>query len=253
MAIGTFQNFYPQHGREYEYILHNNCSQEFANYLTGRPQDFKKDWLGGGGKLSVLVQLVVNCLLENTSEYVKAAASTTPLLSLLISFGSPSVYMERVFDFRQPERMLQRSLGRYRLHKPDTAFKQWVLTAMQYIVALGALGVGTVYSWWSNTIFAPLVWTILSIPIHLAEEKSLYITWSWLLSTATAIHILFGSLVLSGLLFIGTCDALVVIFRYVLSVLLCHRYVPEPDEISAIEVVRAEGEIIRYRRGAHKV
>ncbi|TGJ78675.1 hypothetical protein E0Z10_g10095 [Xylaria hypoxylon] len=356
-----FQHFYPQHGDKYEYILHHNCSQEFANYLTGRPQDFQIDWLGGGGQYSVLVQPVVTCLLGNVSEYIKAAASSAqvilgvtppilatlgastdelamlsvvgrrPLLALLISFGNPSVYMERVFDFRQPEKMLQRSRGRYRPYRPDTTFKRWVLAAMQYCIALGAaanvaalswqLGVGTVCSWWSETVFSLLVWTVLSIPIHMAgtfalrlrmrriysdedkeinigcrqwlwllpkrlhgfwksewvpavcqdeirtisfEEEKIYVAWSWLLSTATIIHILFGSLVLSGLLFIGPRDALLVIFRYVVSVLVCRilvtfelagmrqRYVPEPEQRTSTEVVQMEDKDVRYRRGTRE-
>ncbi|KAI1741106.1 hypothetical protein F4680DRAFT_417241 [Xylaria scruposa] len=356
-----FQHFYSQHGEKYEYILHHNCSQQFANYLTGRPQDFEVDWLGGGGKSSVLVEPVVKCLLDNASEYIKAAASSAqvilgvtppllatlgastdelamlsvvgrrPLLSLLISFGNPSVYMERVFDFRQPEKMLQRSRGRYRLYRPDTTLKQWILSALQYAIALGAaaniavlsyqLGVGTVCSWWSDTVFGPLTWTILSIPIHLAgtfairlrvrriysdedkevnmnfgqwlrllpdrlrgywktewvpavaqeevrtksfEEGAIYVAWSWFLSTATVIHILFGSLVLSGLLFIGPQDALLVIFRYVVSVLVCRilvtfelagmraRYVPEPDRAFSMEVVKMDDKNLRHRRSTQE-
>ncbi|KAI0467797.1 hypothetical protein F4859DRAFT_225242 [Xylaria cf. heliscus] len=352
-----FQHFYPQHGDKYEYILHHNCSQEFANYLTGRPQDFEVDWLGGGGPSSVLVEPVVKCLLDNVSEYIKAAASSAqvilgvtppllatlgastdelamlsvvgrrPLLALLISFGNPSVYMERVFDFRQPEKMLQRHQGRYRLFRPDTKFKQYLLAAIQYAIALGAaaniavlswqLGVGTVCSWWSETVFGPLTWTILSIPIHFGgilairlrvrriysnedkeqeigfyqwfrllparigafwksewvpavaqeevrikpfEENEAYVGWSWFLSTATVIHILFGSLVLSGLLFIGPRDALLVIFRYVLSVLACRiliafelagmrtRYVPEPEKAFSIEVVKMGDKSVRHRQ-----
>ncbi|KAI1113589.1 hypothetical protein F5Y14DRAFT_417689 [Nemania sp. NC0429] len=336
-TTSQFQNFYPQHGDKYEYILHHNCSLQFANYLTGRPLDFTLDWLGGAGEGSVLTQPVVECLLKNISEYIKAASSAAqvilgvtppllatlgasaeelamlnvvgrrPLLALLISVGSPSVYMERVFEFRQPETMLHYSPGQYRPVKPDTMWKQRLFVMIQYLVAIGAaanvvtlswqLGVRTVCSWWSNTVFAPLVWTILCIPIHVAgtfalrlrvrrvysdeekslnirfrkwlrllpkrlhdywesewvpavtgdeirtvhfEEGSVYIAWSWLLSVATVIHILYGSLLLSGLLFIGPRDALLIVFRYVVSVLVCRiliraelagmrsRYVAEP-------------------------
>ncbi|KAI0403499.1 hypothetical protein F4802DRAFT_291394 [Xylaria palmicola] len=352
-----FQHFYPQHGAKYEYILRNNCSQQFANYLTGRPEDFETDWLGGGGKYSVLVQPVVKCLLDNVSEYIKAASSSAqvilgvtppilatlgastdelamlnvvgrrPLLALLISFGNPSVYMDRVFDFRQPEKMLQPSRGRYRLYRPDTAYKQWLLSAFQYALAAGAaanvavlswqLGVGTVCSWWSDTVFGPLTWAVLSIPIHMAgtfairlrlrriysdedkeamgfrqwvrrlptalrgfwksewvpavaqdeirtiafEESELYVAWSWFLSTATIIHILFASLVLSGLLFIGPRDALLVIFRYVVSVLACRalvtfelagmraRYVPEPGQRGSMVTVKGGDGFAKYQPG----
>ncbi|KAJ2998878.1 hypothetical protein NUW58_g182 [Xylaria curta] len=328
-----FQNFYPQHGGKYEYLLQNNCSEEFANYLTGRPQDFEGDWLGGAGANTVLVQPVVTCLLDNVSEYIKAASSSAqvilgvappllatigsstdelamlsvvgrrPLLSLLISFANPSVYMERIFDFRQPEKMLQNSRGRYTPQKPSTAAQHWALVVIQYAVALGAaaniavmswqLGVGTVCSWWSETVFAPLVWTVLSIPIHLAgtfatrlrlrriyrdedkkmnigfglwmqmlptrlyefcwsewvpsvsqdeirvvsfNEERLYVVWSWLLSTATIIHIL-----------------------YVVSVLACRilvtfelagmraSYKAEPEAIE-----EQDDKFARYRRRAYE-
>jgi hypothetical protein len=172
-----FQAFYPQHGPKYEYILHHNCSQQFANYLTGRPQDFEIDWLGGGSPISVLVQPVVTCLLDNVSEYIKAASSSAqvllgvtppilatlgastdelamlnvidrrPLLALLVSFGSPSVYMDRVFDFRQPEKMLQRSRGRYHPYRPGSSFKRWALAALQYAFALGAVANIAVLNW----------------------------------------------------------------------------------------------------------
>ncbi|KAI0970957.1 hypothetical protein F4678DRAFT_462091 [Xylaria arbuscula] len=356
-----FQNFYEEHRYEYEYFLHHNCSQQFANYLTGRPQDFPTDRLGGGGKSSVLVEPVVNCLLENASEYIKAASSSAqvilgvtppilatlgatteelamlsvigrrPFLALLISFGNPSVYMERVFDFRQPGKMLERRRGRYPPYEPETPFRRRVVAAMQYMIVLAAvanvatiswqLGLGTVCAWWSNTIFAPLVWTILSIPIHFAgifavrlrvrriysdedkavdigfgqwlrmlptrlerfwksewapavtqdeiriksfEESKIYVAWSWLLSTATVIHILFGSLVLSGLLFIGPSDALVVIVRYVASVLACrilvtfelsgmrHRYIPDSDHICSVEEVKMGDKTVRYGQGTHE-
>ncbi|KAI1153529.1 hypothetical protein F4825DRAFT_461021 [Nemania diffusa] len=266
-----FQHFYPQHGPKYEYILHHNCSQH---------------------QFSVLVEPVVNCLLNNVSAYIKAANSTaqvilgvTPpllatlgastdelallnvvggrtLLALLISFGNPSVYMKRVFHFRQPEKMLQRSRGRYRAYVPDTTFKRWLVVGLYW-----QLGVWTVCCWWPETAFGPLVWTILSVPIHLAgipqrlsgysrsewapagaqdeirtvpfEEGKLYVAWSWLLSTATGIHILFGSLILSGLLFIGPRNALLVIFRYALAGMRA-RYVLEPDRKGSFEVVKLE-------------
>lgn len=58
-----------------------------------------------------------------------------------------------------------------------------------------------------------------------SPERKIYIAWTWFLSTAIVIHLLFGSLVLSGLLFIGPRDALFVIFRYLVSVLACRAIV----------------------------
>lgn len=96
------------------------------------------------------------------------------------------------------------------------------------------------------------------------EEGKIYVAWSWFLSTSTVIHILFGSLVLSGLLFIGPRDALIVIFRYVVSVLICRilvmfelagirqNYVPEDDRRGSLEVVDIKNKGIKYRRSTHE-
>ncbi|KAI2631597.1 hypothetical protein GGS21DRAFT_491497 [Xylaria nigripes] len=339
-----FQNFYHQHALEYEYILQHNCSQQFANYLTGRPQDFEIDVLGGGGPASVLVQPVIECLLGNISEYIKAASASaqvilglTPpilatlgastdeiamislvgrrhLLALLLSFGNPSVYIERALDFRQPQELLRHAGARCPPYRPTKPFEKFLLAVMQYAIAIAAvvniatlswqLGVGTVCSWWPNTVFAQLTWSALSIPIHLAgllalrlrlhrksnrgdagerngfgpwlrsllhwltksewqpavcsdkkfdtepcDEGKFSVVWSWFLSVGTVIHIIFGSLVLSSLLFIGPQDALIVVVRYVVSVLACRAIVafelagmrqPQPQE-RGLESGKAKG------------
>ncbi|KAI8634010.1 hypothetical protein F5Y19DRAFT_411682 [Xylariaceae sp. FL1651] len=313
-----FQHFYPQHGDKYEFILRNNCTQQYANYLTGRLRDFPLDWIGGGGPSTVLVQPVVKCLLDNASEYIKSASASAqvllgvtppilatlgattdelamlnvigrrPLFALLISIGSPSVYIDRLFDYREPAKIMRHTKGRYHPYKPKSSFQRWSLVTLQYaIAALAAaniallnwqLGLGTVCCWWAQTVFGPLVWGILSIPIHFAgvfalrlrvrriqsdkdkelrigaaqwfrlvptrlynfcksewvpavsqdavrlvdfDERKISVAWAWFLSTSTIIHLIFGSLLLSGLLFIGPQDALLVIFRYVASVVVC--------------------------------
>ncbi|KAI0602517.1 hypothetical protein F4775DRAFT_534321 [Biscogniauxia sp. FL1348] len=378
-----FQHFYPQHGEKYAYILATNCSTQFSNYLTGRPQDFPLDWLGGGGKASRLTQPVITCILENTSEYIKAASSSAqvllgvtptllallgastdelamltvvgrrPLLALFLAIGSPSVYVARAFEHSEPLKLLQDRKRRYHNRwgadeeDVDTlafsggskdkrgrhgsyrsaTIKKYGISITQYLIALAAaaniatqcweLGTRTVCSFWSETIYGPLVWATLSIPIYGAgalalwmqvrrtdpgyfspavrpgdddrahhangqheisreaekrkdgvraclgmlvrtelspctsggpvsieplDERKRFLTWSWVLSTCTIFHILFGTLLLSSLLFIGPQDALVVIVRYMMSVLVCRvvlmfelaglreRYRPSPGD-----------------------
>ncbi|CAJ2503440.1 Uu.00g108340.m01.CDS01 [Anthostomella pinea] len=340
-----FQNFYPQHGDKYEYILHHNCSTQFANYLTGRTHDFPIDWLGGGSKPTVLTEPVILCLLNNVSEYIKSASASAqvllgitptllallgasteelamltvlgrrPLLALFLSIGSPAVYVSRAFEFHDPRQPLRDRCGRYHLFRPASKASRWALAAAQYAVALAAaaniatlnweLGVRTACTFWTETIFAPLLWGILSVPIHIAgtlalrlrvrrttrgagdddvrytfaqwlratprrvaglarsewtpcaaqdelrvvafDEGKTFISWAWLLSTCTIIHILFGTLLLSSLLFVGPQDALGVIVRYMASVLACRvvlmfeiagmreRYVAGPSEDGRVE------------------
>ncbi|KAI1819227.1 hypothetical protein F4861DRAFT_157996 [Xylaria intraflava] len=310
-----FQHFYPQHAREYEYILQHNCTRQFDNYRTGRPQDFEIDALDGGGPATVLVEPVIECLLENVSEYIKAASASAqvvlgltppilaslgasadelatlsyvgrrPLLSLLLSIGSPSVFSARAFVFDLPKELLRYTEAQCRPYRPreNSHIAKGVLVAMQYVIALAAatniatlsweLGIRTVCSWWPNTVFAILAWSALRIAIHFGgilalrlrvrrrgkseglldvlksgwrditkfewqsavceddktkfemedhEERSLVtVAWLWFLSAGTIIHMVFGSLVFSSLLFIGPSDALIVIVRYVASVVAC--------------------------------
>lgn len=61
----------------------------------------------------------------------------------------------------------------------------------------------------------------IRIRVRALDERMFYVAWAWLLSTSTVMHITFGSLLLSGLLFIGPRDALGVIGRYMASVLVC--------------------------------
>jgi hypothetical protein len=177
VITSQFHDWYPQHGDKYEYILRHNCSQQYANYLTGRPWDFEIDWLGGGSPVSVLVEPVVKCLLENVSEYIKAASSSAqvllgvtppilatlgasteelamlsvigrrPFLGVLLAFGSPAVYMDRVFDFRQPEKVLAHHRGGYHPYTPGTTFKKRLLVGFQYLLALGAVANIAVLNW----------------------------------------------------------------------------------------------------------
>ncbi|KAH9897159.1 hypothetical protein F4778DRAFT_744599 [Xylariomycetidae sp. FL2044] len=356
-VTSQFQDFYPQHGHKYEYVLHHNCSQEFANYLTGQPQDFPLDWLGGGGEASRLTQPVIQCLLDNTSEFIKAAAASAqvllgitpsilallgastdelgmltvvgrrPLLALILSIGSPSVYLDRPFESREPTDVLQRYKGQYRLPRPTSALGQWTISLLQYALALASaaniatlnwqLGVRCVCSFWTETTLAPMLWGILSIPIYFAgtlalrlrmqrvynneakdrqpigfakwirllpyrllafcrsewipsicqddirivtyREGKTWLTWTWLLSTCTVIHVLFGTLLLSSLLFLGPQDALGLIIRYMASVLVCRvilmfeiagmreRYNPEPDDSAYVEVAKTGEELLRMK------
>ncbi|KAI0470726.1 hypothetical protein GGR56DRAFT_143073 [Xylariaceae sp. FL0804] len=217
-----FQEFYPQYGDKYKIFLETNCSQQFADYLAGQPKEVGLtyyNWVRGAGHTSILIEPVVNCLLEQASEYIKAASasaqvllgftptllsslgSTTdelgllavvggrPLLSLVLSLGSPSVFLARAFEFRDPAEILRPRPGRYQLPTSSWApapaatsggrhycYYGWAIAAVQYALALAAaanvvalslqLGVRCVSSFWSDSVYAPLTWGLLSVPIN---------------------------------------------------------------------------------------
>jgi len=59
------------------------------------------------------------------------------------------------------------------------------------------------------------------VSVDLFGETKRFIGVAWLLHTLTVVHILFGTLVFSSLAFIGTRDAVLVLGRFMASVLFC--------------------------------
>jgi hypothetical protein len=108
----------------------------YLNYLSKKASRSAIDVIGGGDRYSALTQPVVNCILTHTSNYVKngiasaqvllgimstvlafLGASTEemsmlaniarrPLLALLLSAASPSVYFSRAFEYHSPSEIL---------------------------------------------------------------------------------------------------------------------------------------------------
>jgi hypothetical protein len=73
---------------------------------------------------------------------------------------------------------------------------------------------------WMAVEFSPCVF---HGPTHLRwkQESYSFLIISWWTSTGTVMHIVFGTLVLSGTLFVSTQDATTVIVRYFASALMC--------------------------------
>ncbi|OAL32871.1 hypothetical protein AYO20_07662 [Fonsecaea nubica] len=57
--------------------------------------------------------------------------------------------------------------------------------------------------------------------LEIKEETYLYIFLSWFTATGTVLHIVYGTLVFSSLIFISTSDATAVVGRYLASTLVC--------------------------------
>ncbi|KAM7197963.1 hypothetical protein V8F20_006411 [Naviculisporaceae sp. PSN 640] len=60
-----------------------------------------------------------------------------------------------------------------------------------------------------------------AVSVDVWGETRGFITVAWILHTLTVVHILFGTLVFSSLMFIGTRDAVFVLGRFMASVLFC--------------------------------
>ncbi len=200
-----FQDWYPQYGFVFESIVNDNCSSQFAAYRNGKKNYSNIDWYGGGDEHTALSQPVVQCIMNNTSDYIKSSMSSAqvllgltptilallgasteelsllsvvarrPGLATLLSLASPSVFVSRAFEFGDPAAMLQDREGRLRQFSPRNA-RYWLLTVGEYVVALGLgvnivfvnwdLGQKTVCTFWSDNILAPTLWGVLVFFIH---------------------------------------------------------------------------------------
>ncbi|KAM7195840.1 hypothetical protein V8F33_006489 [Rhypophila sp. PSN 637] len=202
-----FQQWYPQYAHIFSDIRQLYCEDEYAAYLTGVKNHSNIDRIGGGGIYSVVTQPVINCILNHTSDYVKngmtsaqvllgvmptvlaiLGASTEemsmlsniarrPLLALLLSAGSPSVYFSRAFEYHDPAVILSDHPARLPQWRPRRWFSICGIAAVEYAVAIIAvgnivimnweLGIKTICAFWTDSILAPTVWAVIGVLTHL--------------------------------------------------------------------------------------
>jgi len=203
-----FQHWYGQFGFIFKQLLVQNCSSEYHNYLTSTPQNATIDRYGGGDEWNTLAQPVVGCLLEATPQYLMSSmqsaqvllgltptilailgASTDesatlavvgkrPLLSLLLACGSPSVYLSRAFEFKDPLEILSKHRPqRYSQASLGNKSHAFLLVA-EYVLALTAVANVAVVNWQlaiqsvcgfeTEFILMPLIWSTTIILVHLA-------------------------------------------------------------------------------------
>jgi hypothetical protein len=174
-----FQKFYPRYESVFQYIVQNNCTEAIDAYIYGTRDNITIDRLGGASHRSVFAQPVIECILENASEYVKSALATSqvilgltptilavmgasteeaamlsvvgrrPLLAFLLSAASPSVFTSRAFEYGDLKGILMGKEGRYRSRSRSvgrvggaTGLSRWSRTAVmvvEYAIGLGAL------------------------------------------------------------------------------------------------------------------
>ncbi|KAK4442805.1 hypothetical protein QBC34DRAFT_488660 [Podospora aff. communis PSN243] len=201
-----FRDWYPQYSNMFTRIRDEECRAAYDTYLTGDKGSVPIDTTTGGGPNTVLTQPVINCLLNHTSEYVKngmtsaqvllgvlpsvlsvlsasveemstlAIVARRPLLALLLSAGSPSVYFSRAFEYHDVVEILQVRDGRLRQWRPSRRRTQMLVSGVEYVVALAAtanivcmnweLGLRTVCSNWTDGIVAPTLWACLGVFLH---------------------------------------------------------------------------------------
>jgi hypothetical protein len=214
-AVTTqFQQWYPEFGFIFDRILHENCSAEFATYLTMKKSDAPIEIWTGGSKTSRLAQPVVNCILNYTSEFIKSNMASAavllgltptilatvgnsveetstlfiiarrPLLALCLAAGSPAVSPVRSFKYLDPWNLLKERDYRLRPMKFSTRGEN-AIVVLEYILAIAIiantvslcsqLGLRVSCTFAPHLTYLPLLWTILGISIHISGAAALWV------------------------------------------------------------------------------
>ena len=332
-----FKSWYPQYVYQLSIIMREDCQGAYSIYLYGTRHNTTEVTLSGAGRYTLFVEPMINCLLENLSEYIKYQMGSTQimlgltptiiallgasseevcllaligrrrLLGLLLATASPSIYTERAFKYQDPDKILKERLRNTPQDK-DHVFpsmhtrRRWFIVLLEYLAVLLAvtniaqlnwdLGVKSVNAFNANTVFMPMLWSLLGVATHLAgavvfnmrarrldeentskpgitprsalnamrfrslssaistllnslrrtimrefclgtegpkeklyfhliPESRLFTLLAWLLSVCTIFNIILGTLILSSTNFVGPKDALGVMARYILSVIVC--------------------------------
>ncbi|KAL2672174.1 hypothetical protein Neosp_012874 [[Neocosmospora] mangrovei] len=323
-SVDQFQQWYPQYKHVFDNITRANCSVQFRNYKSGIINSTNINYLAGGDKFTALTQPLIDCILDNTSEYLKGSMTSAqvllgimptiitflgpshdemamlsnvgrrPLLAAGISLAAPSAYFSRAFEYFDPSEILCHHKYRheqYRLKKPLAilvSFLEYGVVAAacwNIVVNTRQVNLWSISSLASDADFLPGLWLAFGPCIHFfscfvfwlrirgwryirrgdtseatsdeslprqeesvpkrlwgflktkefvpcatndyvsriegcTESKTFLVT-AWLESTCTILHVVFGTLVFSGTLFVGTKDALGIVGRYIAGVAVC--------------------------------
>lgn len=207
-----FHSWYSEFRPQFETILQCNCSSEHERYLTVPKKDAPIDWLNGGGNTNRLAQPVTNCILENTSEYIKsnmAAAvvvlglmptmlatvgnsvketltlcviAQRPLLAFLLATGSPAISPTRSFERSKPMKLVNFRPGNIR-PKELSSHVRIIVMIVEYLTT-GAviantmtlckqLGIQAVSTIAPHLTYLHVLWSIIGISIHVSAALSL--------------------------------------------------------------------------------
>ncbi|KAI0467480.1 hypothetical protein F4859DRAFT_506830 [Xylaria cf. heliscus] len=224
--------------------------------LENTPEDIKSNAASAAVLLGLLPTMLA--LASSSTAEIGLLALRRPFLAVFLAAGGPAVSPIRTFEYREPIELLANGPNAFtaivNLRSPYSTITLFV----QYILAFAAtanllhvsweLGIYSVVGYSSDTWFQPIVWALLSLVVHflgavavylrarqefelsahkpaavlcVRKERLSFYLFSWLTSTTTIVHIIYGTLVLSGTLFVSTANAIRIVVRYFGSTIVC--------------------------------
>lgn len=202
-----FKHWYPQYKHIWSNITKTYCAEEYNKYTTGFKNHSEIDWMAGGGIYTALTQPVIECILENTSEFLKGSTTGAqillgvmptivallgpshdeiamlsnvgrrPLLAAGLALASPSAYFSRAFEYSDPTKILNHDKNRLPQWRPSSPLAKTLVSALEYMLTAAAccnvvintvqVSSWTVSSFASDFDFLPNLWLALGLGIHI--------------------------------------------------------------------------------------
>lgn len=197
----AFRTWYPEYASIFQNTLEQNCRAEYDTWVTGSPPPPDSYMTNGTTSAG---QAVVQCILSNTSEFMKANMASAavllgimpfalsvlgssseesailyviarrPVLTTLLLAGAPVVVALRPFEYKDPVGILRAREGRfYSFHTGPS----WVMVLLEYIVALASvanvahvtyeLSVGVTTMILPDSSYLPGLWAGTGIIVHI--------------------------------------------------------------------------------------
>lgn len=200
-AAISFRTWYPEYGSIFQSTLETHCPTEYDTWAAGLPAP--PDGYTANGTTSA-GQAVVQCILSNTSEFMKANMASAavllgimpfalsvlgssseesailyviarrPVLTTLLLAGAPVVVALRPFEYKDPVGILRAREGRF---YSFSIGPPWVILLLEYGVALASvanvvhitygLGVGVTTMILPDASYLPGLWAGTGIIVHI--------------------------------------------------------------------------------------
>lgn len=302
-AATHYQEWYPDFGEYFLTVLQTQCTQAYNDYITKNVtipcnEPVLATCLNSG---------VINCILSNTSPSVNANLAATsvllgllptillqtgatlpqytyliarrPFLGILLAMSTAPVSTVQTQDYAQPNRILASSSSA--LHPPRSSLQRYLVLALEYALAMGAVSNLMVMLWqfstrstlaWAQRFTnGGTVWITLALLLHILScialrlrirvarissrsernglsnlvsyirqeftlscepldhttirfvakpESWLFVVLTWFVSTTAVFHLIFGTVLLAGLLFISVKDAIIIGIRFLASTIV---------------------------------
>jgi hypothetical protein len=197
----AFRTWYPEYASIFQNTLETHCPIEYNTWAAGLPAP--ADGYTTNGTTSA-GQAVVQCVLSNTSEFMKANMASAavllgimpfalsvlgssseesailyviarrPVLTTLLLAGAPVVVALRPFEYKDPVGILRAREGRFYSFNIGPS---WVILLLEYSVALASvanvvhitygLGVGVTTMILPDSSYLPGLWAGTGIIVHI--------------------------------------------------------------------------------------